>query len=109
MIHREVLGAVLGKLLVLRALEMLEGGRGPLTTLKALPGGEFAITGISHSLTHQRAKGQSQCLAGLGTHSVLFPAPADEEAVSGSKSSPQPPQQQEIDSTTTSLALTAGL
>lgn len=70
MIHREVLGAVLGKLLVLRALEMLEGGRGPLTTLKALPGGEFAITGISHSLTHQRAKGQSQCLAGLGTHRV---------------------------------------
>lgn len=86
---------------MLGALEMLEGGRGPLTTLKTLPGGEFAVTGTSYSLTDQRAKGQSQCLPGLGTHSVLFPAPADEEAVSGSKGSPQPPQQQEIDSTTT--------
>lgn len=49
---------------------MLQGDRGPLTTPQALPGGEFTVTGTSHSLRDQRAKGQSQSLAGLGTHRV---------------------------------------
>lgn len=88
-IHRGVLRVVQRKPLVLGALEVLEGGRGPLSNTRPFAGGKFAVTATSHSLTDWRATSlftrESPCLAadlgnvgnavtpGLLPASILFP------------------------------------